>query len=355
MRIDGMLHDIYTVPRSVHAAMSSRIKLLARLDVAERRRPQDGRIKTKHASGEVEFRVSTVPVAFGEKTVIRIFDPNTLSQDVSGLGFYQEERDKFESWIGRPNGLILVTGPTGSGKTTTLYSALGAVAKPGVNVVSIEDPIEIINERFNQISIQPAIDLGFAQALRHVLRQDPDIIMVGEIRDPETAQYAVQAAMTGHLVFSTLHTNDAASAVTRMRDLGVQPFLLANTLVGCMAQRLVRKVCQGCAEEVYLDRQQLAALGVEHPEDHEGTISANYGTGCPKCRQTGYFGRGAIFELLDVSPRVKQAMIEGGDAGEIYELGRTEGMHSLREHGMRKLADRMTSFEEILRVTTERS
>ncbi len=303
MRIDGVLHDVYKVPRGVHAPIVARLKILARMDVAEKRRPQDGRIKTRRGDREVELRVSTVPVAFGEKVVLRVFDPEILLQDLSELGFYEEERSRFESWIARPHGMVLVTGPTGSGKTTTLYSALLALTRPDVNVVTLEDPVELVHEAFNQISIQPGIGLGFAEALRHVLRQDPDIVMVGEIRDGETARYAVQAALTGHLVLSTLHTNDAASAVVRLRDLGVPPFLLSSTLLGTMAQRLVRRICPRCAEPEPLTIDQLAALGVAHPEDYAGKIPARVGRGCNKCRGTGYFGRTGIFELLDVSPK----------------------------------------------------
>ena len=351
MRIDGVLHDIYSVPKGVHAPLTARIKLLSRMDIAEKRRPQDGRIKTSRNGREVELRVSTVPVAFGEKVVIRIFDPQVLLQDLGDLGFYPEEQAVFEGWIGRPHGLILVTGPTGSGKTTTLYSALKALVAPDVNVVTVEDPVEMVHEPFNQIQVQPQIDLTFAQALRHVLRQDPDVIMVGEIRDGETAQNAVQAALTGHLVLSTLHTNDAAGAVTRLRDLGVPPFLVANTVVGVMAQRLVRVVCPKCAREETLSADQLAMLGVAHPEDHAGKLPVRRGAGCNACRGTGYFGRTGIFELLPVSPRIQKAIADGADAGAITELARGDGMRSLREHALKKLGDGATTFEEIARAT----
>jgi general secretion pathway protein E len=353
MRIDGVLHDIYKVPKGVHAPMSARIKLLARMDLAERRRPQDGRIKTSKASDEVELRVSTLPVAFGEKVVIRIFDPDILLRSLDDLGFYPEERAEFHSWIERPNGLILVTGPTGSGKTTTLYSSLMSLTTPEVNVVTIEDPIEMVHQPFNQVNIQPAIDLTFSKALRHILRQDPDIIMVGEVRDAETAHDAVQAALTGHLVLTTLHTTNAAAAVVRLRDLGVPPFLISGTLIGSLAQRLVRKVCPTCARETPLDARQLSALGVKHPEDHAGTVLATIGVGCPKCRNTGYYGRTGIFELLTATPRIGSAISSGADSNALFELARTDGMKTLREHALRKLVDGMTSIDEVLRATAE--
>jgi len=240
LRIDGVLHSVYTLPLGVHAPLVSRIKMISRMDISEKRRPQDGRIKTERDGREVELRVSTLPTAFGEKVVIRIFDPDTLVQDIAELGFEQDEKEIFESWIDQPHGLILVTGPTGSGKTTTLYSALKALAGPDVNVTTIEDPIEMVWDAFNQVQVQPKLGLDFANSLRHILRQDPDVIMVGEIRDEETAENAIQSALTGHLVLSTLHTNDAVGAISRMKDLGVPPFLLSSSILGVMAQRLLR-------------------------------------------------------------------------------------------------------------------
>ncbi len=353
MRIDGVLHEVLTLPRVVHAPIVSRIKVLARLDVAEKRRPQDGRIKTKSPSGEVELRVSTVPVAHGEKVVLRIFDPGSLLQNVSDLGFFDDERAQFDRWLARPTGLVLVTGPTGSGKTTTLYSALSSIARPELNVVTIEDPIELVHEGFNQISIQTAIDLTFSNALRHVLRQDPDVIMLGEIRDADTARHAVQAALTGHLVLSTLHTNDAAAAVVRLRDLGVPPFLIGSTLLGAMAQRLVRRVCAQCATKSPLTERELSTLGVQHPEDYHGSIEVARAVGCNQCRNTGYRGRSGIFELLEVTPRIANAVSSGADTRAIAELARSDGMRSLREHALRKLALGVTTYEEIVRITSE--
>ncbi len=353
MRIDGVLHVIHKVPRAVHTPIASRLKLLSRMDITEKRRPQDGRIKTRRGDREVELRVSTVPVAFGEKVVVRIFDPEMLLQDLGELGFFPEERELFEGWIARPNGLLLVTGPTGSGKTTTLYSALEVLSRPDVNIVSIEDPVEMVVESFNQIQVHPAIGLTFDNALRHVLRQDPDVIMVGEIRDTETAQHAVQAALTGHLVLASLHTNDAASAAVRLRDLGVPPFLLSATLIGSMAQRLVRRVCPACSEELLLTEEQLSALGVPHPEDHAGTVKVRHGQGCNKCRRTGYYGRTGIFELLDFGPKLSSALAEGADAITLSDIARSEGVESLREHALRKLAGGKTSFDEVIRATLE--
>ena len=264
-RIDGVLHDIQRMPKVVHAAVVSRIKTMSRLDIAEKRRPQDGRVKTARGGREVELRVSTLPVAFGEKVVMRIFDPQVLVQDLTGLGFYPDELQHFNDFISRPHGIFLVTGPTGSGKTTTLYSALKIIATREVNVTTIEDPIEMVHEDFNQTAVQTKVGITFAGALRHILRQDPDVIMVGEIRDAETAQYAIQAALTGHLVFSTLHTNDAPSSISRLSDLGVERFLISSTLVGSMAQRLLRRICPNCAIERPLTAEEVNTLRLAVP------------------------------------------------------------------------------------------
>lgn len=353
LRIDGILHDIGEIPSGVHPAFIARIKILARMDIAEKRRPQDGRIKTQRGEREIELRVSSLPVAFGEKVVIRIFDPQVLLAEVVDLGFTQKEREVYETWITRPNGLVLVTGPTGSGKTTTLYSTLKYVARPGVNVVTVEDPIEMVYEPLNQVAVQKKIDVTFSVALRTILRQDPDIVMVGEIRDKETAQMTVQAALTGHLVFSTLHTNDTASSVSRILDLGVEGFLLASVLAGVVAQRLVRKVCQECATEHFLTDEQIVALGIPVEPGEKRKLPVKIGTGCVRCRNTGLFGRTGIFEMLDVSTKIRRMIIEGKDSKEIGKVAQLDGMTPLRQAAIRKLAQGQTTYEEVFRVTAD--
>jgi general secretion pathway protein E len=348
-RIDGVLHDIQTVPKIVHAAVVSRIKTMSRLDIAEKRRPQDGRVKTARGGREVELRISTLPVAFGEKVVMRIFDPEVLTQDLAGLGFYPEELVQFNEFIARPHGIILVTGPTGSGKTTTLYSAMKAIATRERNITTIEDPIEMVIEEFNQTAVQPKIGIDFAQALRHILRQDPDVIMVGEIRDPETAQYAVQAALTGHLVFSTLHTNDAATAITRLIDLDVERFLISSTLIGAMAQRLARKICANCVTERSLSPEEAASLRLTVPSGKR--VRVKEGNGCHDCRGTGYRGRSGVFEILPVDETIKSLVVEQKDAPEIKREAIRLGMRTLRQSALRKLAEGVTTFEEVVRVT----
>ncbi|WP_371877627.1 GspE/PulE family protein [Pyxidicoccus parkwayensis] len=351
LRIDGVLHPVYTLPAQVHAPMVSRVKMLARIDISEKRKPQDGRIKTEREGREVELRVSTLPTAFGEKVVIRIFDPETLVQDIAQLGFEQDEKASFESWIDRPHGLILVTGPTGSGKTTTLYSALKALAGPDVNVTTIEDPIEMVWDAFNQVQVQPKAGLDFAGALRHILRQDPDVIMVGEIRDPETAENAIQSALTGHLVLSTLHTNDALGAVARMRDLGVPSFLLAQSLLGVMAQRLLRRVCSHCAEETTLTPDELLALQAPLPL-LPGGVRLLKGAGCVRCRGTGFVGRTGVFEIVTCGGELRDLVSREAPYEKLVEAARRSGMRTLREAAVRKLAQGLTAFEEVVRMTS---
>jgi general secretion pathway protein E len=348
-RIDGVLHDIQTVPKVVHAAVVSRIKTMSRLDIAEKRRPQDGRVKTRRQEREVELRISSLPVAFGEKIVMRIFDPDVLTQDLASLGFYPEELLRFNDFISRPHGIILVTGPTGSGKTTTLYSALKSIATRDRNITTIEDPIEMVIEEFNQTAVQPKIGIDFAGALRHILRQDPDVIMVGEIRDTETAQYAVQAALTGHLVFSTLHTNDAATSITRLIDLEVERFLISSTLIGAMAQRLVRRICPACVGERTLSPEEAAMLRLTVPAGKR--VKVKEGQGCHDCRGTGYRGRAGVFEILTVDDQIKSLVVEQKDAPEIKREAVRLGMHTLRQSALRKLAEGITTFEEVVRVT----
>jgi general secretion pathway protein E len=352
-RIDGILHEIEVLPIAVHGAVTSRIKVLAGMNIAERRRPQDGRIKTQRAQGEVELRVSSMATAYGEKIVVRVFDPSVLMTDLQELGFNPDERERFEKWITCPNGLILVTGPTGSGKTTSLYSTLRYLSGPEVNITTIEDPIEMVDPRFCQVQVNTKIDVTFATALRTILRQDPDIIMVGEIRDAETAAMAVQSALTGHLVFSTLHTRNAAGAVTRLVELGVEPFLLSSVLRGVVAQRLIRRICDRCAVEGPLNPDQVNALGIKVPAERREQLVVRWGEGCVDCRHTGLYGRTGVFEMLDVNRRVRGLINQGGDANEIHNAARIEGMDSLREAALRKLADGVTTFEEVARVTAD--
>ncbi|MDH4161528.1 MAG: GspE/PulE family protein [Nitrospirota bacterium] len=352
LRIDGMLHSIHKVPRQIHPALVSRVKMLSRMDIAEKRRPQDGRIKTEYKGREVELRVSTMPVAFGEKVVVRIFDPDVLLQDLEELGFAPREYELFRSFIARPHGIVLVTGPTGSGKTTTLYSALKTIAVPEVNVVTIEDPIEMVHDRFNQVAVQPQIGVTFGSTLRTILRQDPDIIMVGEIRDLETAENAVQAALTGHLVFSTLHTNDAASAVTRLLDLGLPAYLIASTVIGIMAQRLVRKVCKHCERTYELLPEEAEAVGLT--SDSRKPVTVKYGEGCAQCRGTGYLGRSGIYEVMEVNEKVRPLITEKVDADRIKKTAVGDGMVTLRAAAVHKMIEGETTFDEVIRVTGEK-
>ena len=348
-RIDGVLHRVYEMPPPVMTAVTSRIKILGRMNIADRRRPQDGRIKTRTPSGnEIELRLSTMPTAFGEKCVLRIFDPDTVVKSFAELGFAPREIDIWQSMIDHPHGIILVTGPTGSGKTTTLYSTLKHLARPEINLCTVEDPIEMIAPELNQMQVQPAIDLTFAQGIRTLLRQDPDIIMVGEVRDLETAQMAVQAALTGHLVFSTLHTNDAPSAITRLIDIGVPHYLIQSTLVGVMAQRLVRTLCPHCKSTQAVDPALWQALSapwkLPQPEQMPKAV------GCRQCRQTGYLGRTAIYELLPIAPAV-QAMIKAdSSAMAIRKRSYSEGMRPLRISAAAQVLSGRTTVEEVLKV-----
>ena len=352
LRIDGVLHTIYNLPKVVHPAIVSRIKTLSRLDIAEKRRPQDGRIKVSHDGKDAEIRVSTIPVAFGEKVVMRILDPDIIFQDLSNIGFSPESLKVYNSFVSAPYGIILVTGPTGSGKSTTLYSTLKCIATPEKNIITVEDPVEMVHEDFNQIAVQSAIDVTFATILRNILRQDPDIIMIGEIRDLDTARYAIQAALTGHLVFSTLHTNDAISAITRLVDLGVQPFLISSTLLGAMAQRLVRKICPHCTEKFTIKGQELRGLGFPAGKD-EYTLQR--GKGCKVCRGTGYLGRCGIFEIFSMSDRLKKMVMANESSAELVKVAKQEGMKTLREDAWDKVQQGVTTFQEVVRVTGEES
>ena len=346
MRIDGILHNIHKIPSVVHPSIVSRIKMLARMDIAEKRRPQDGRIKTEYKDKEIELRISTLPTAFGEKIVLRVFDPDILCHSLKELGFEKRDLKLFSSFLKSPHGIILVTGPTGSGKTTTLYSALKAVSSPKVNIVTIEDPIEMVIEEFNQVGVQPQVGIDFAGCLRTILRQDPDIIMVGEIRDKDTAENAVQAALTGHLVLSSLHTNDAPSAINRLVDLGVPPFLISSTLLGVMAQRLVRKVCTNCASKRSLTTGEIESLGLK-PGDYQ----VSYGEGCSECRNTGYRGRTGIYEIMPLTDGIKALLSGNIDTDTLARAARDDGLVSLKKSGILKLYNGVTTPEEIISVT----
>ena len=349
-RIDGALHQVYQIPAPVMAAMTSRIKILGRMDVVEKRRPQDGRLKTVSPDGtEVELRLSTMPTAFGEKLVMRIFDPDTLIKDFRELGFAEEDERKWKQMVTQPHGIVLVTGPTGSGKTTTLYSTLKTLATSDVNVCSVEDPIEMVEPAFNQMQVQTAIGVNFASGIRTLMRQDPDIIMVGEIRDLETAEMAVQAALTGHLVLSTLHTNDAPAAITRLIDLGMPAYLIQSTLLGVMAQRLIRTICPHCKTQVDLDDATWESLVAPWKAPNpKGTTAI--GKGCLECRMTGYMGRMGIYETMVLTPEVKRHIVEKTDLEVFREAAYKEGLKPLRINGALKVAAGMTTIDEILKT-----
>ncbi|MFG3449632.1 GspE/PulE family protein [Stenotrophomonas sp. NPDC047960] len=349
-RIDGVLHKVFEVPPPVMTAMVSRIKVLGRMDLAERRRPQDGRIKTRSPGGrEVEMRLSTMPTAFGEKCVMRIFDPDAAFKSIDQLGFSPQEAAGWTALVERPHGIVLVTGPTGSGKTTTLYSTLKRLATPDVNVCTVEDPIEMIAPEFNQMQVQTNIDLDFAAGVRTLLRQDPDIIMIGEIRDLETAQMAVQASLTGHLVLSTLHTNDAPSAITRLLDLGVPHYLLASTINGVLAQRLVRTLCPHCKVPRPLSAVQWAALA-DADEALPESPTPYAPAGCLDCRRTGYMGRVGLYELLPLTSRLRGLIRADMDLAGFSRAARAEGVRTLRRAGLEKVAAGLTTIEEVLSV-----
>jgi general secretion pathway protein E len=351
-RIDGILHDVYQLPALVMPAVTSRIKILGRLDVVERRRPQDGRIRTRTPDGkEIELRVSALPTAFGEKLVLRIFNPDVLIQDLKRLGFSGAESTLWRHIIGQPHGIVLVTGPTGSGKTTTLYATLKELATSEVNVCTIEDPIELIDGRFNQMQVQSNIDLSFPDGVRALLRQDPDIIMIGEIRDRETADVAVQAALTGHLVLSTLHTNDSPSAITRLLELGVPAYLIRATLIGVLAQRLVRTLCRECKTSVPMPEEYWNRLGVgAHVPKPDNVCQA---TGCLECRQTGYLGRSGVYELMVLDSALQAAVTQNPDLANLRRLASQAGMRPLRHAGAEKIAAGVTTIDEVLSLTPD--
>ncbi|MPS49989.1 GspE/PulE family protein [Methylobacillus sp.] len=348
-RIDGVLHQVYQLPSAIMNAITNRIKLLGRMDMVEKRRPQDGRIKTLTDEGEeIELRLSTMPTAFGEKLVMRIFTPEILVKDFVELGFSSAQAQKWTRWTQSPNGIVLVTGPTGSGKTTTLYSTLKLLATPEVNVCTVEDPIEMVEPAFNQMQVQHNIGLTFADGVRTLLRQDPDIIMVGEIRDVETGEMAIQAALTGHLVLSTLHTNDAPAAVTRLLDLGIPPYLIHSSLIGIMAQRLVRTLCPHCKTPAEISQERWDDLvGAWKLPKPAQIYAAN---GCLECRMTGYRGRSGIYEMLSLTPELKKLITHDADLASIKKLAYQQGMQPLLINGAEKIAEGLTTIEELLKV-----
>ncbi len=351
MRIDGVLHTVYKIPKNVHSAIVSRIKNLSRLDMAEKRRPQDGRIKTDKEGVAAEIRVSIIPTAFGEKVVMRIMDPDILFQELDQLGFTSTDLIRYNKFISIPNGIVLVCGPTGSGKSTTLYSTLRYLSSPDINITTVEDPIEMIHEDFNQIAVNHVVGITFGSILRNILRQDPDVIMIGEMRDLETAENAVQAALTGHLVLSTLHTNDASSSVVRLLDLGIPPFLIQATLRGIVAQRLVRKICDYCKESFQIHTSDLKTMGlnVGQPDD----ITVYRGAGCQRCRGTGYRGRTGVHEVLSFSENLRKLTTENTDLELIRDKAVEEGMISMRDNAIQKFLAGITTYQEVMRVTWE--
>ncbi len=352
-RRDGILRDVMTAPRNLQSGVASRIKIMADLDIAEKRVPQDGRIQMKVGSREIDIRLSTLPTLFGEKIVMRLLDKSSLLLSLPDLGFSEETLQRFDKMIRRPYGLVLVTGPTGSGKTTTLYSALKQISSVEKNIVTIEDPVEYQIKLINQVPVNAKVGVTFATGLRSILRQDPDIVMVGEVRDRETATIAIQAALTGHLVLSTLHTNDAAGAIARLVDMGVEPFLIASSLLGVISQRLVRKVCNYCKKPYPATPNLLTELGLTQLIDGKRQIQFVKGDGCPECRGTGYAGRIGLYELLPADDSIRQLIVTRAPSGEIRKKAAELRFKSLRVEGLFKAIQGITSIEEVLRVTQE--
>jgi general secretion pathway protein E len=350
-RVDGVLYDMLSPPKHIQSALVSRIKIMAKMNIAEKRLPQDGRIEVKIGDKNIDIRVSTIPIAFGERVVLRLLDKTSILLQVSDLGMPRERLKEFDALIRSPYGIILVTGPTGSGKTTTLYAALSTINTTDVNIITIEDPIEYQLEGVGQIQVNPKIDLTFANGLRSIVRQDPDVILVGEVRDLETAEIAIQAALTGHLVFSTLHTNDSASAVTRLIDMGIEPFLVTSSVVAILAQRLVRTLCSACKEAYVPDEESLQNIGIAVDMISGKTIYR--GVGCPSCLKTGYRGRTGIFEMMMLTDTVKNLILRTSDANAIKRSGVEQGMVSLRQDGAAKVLAGVTTIEEVFRVTQQ--
>jgi len=350
-RIDGVLHDIITPAKALQMAIVSRIKIMSNMDIAERRLPQDGRFTIKQGFREVDLRISTLPTVFGEKVVMRLLEKGSLSLDMDSLGFAGEQLSVFRGYISKPHGMVLLTGPTGSGKTTTLYSALTEIKSSQTNIVTVEDPVEYQIKGIYQVQANPKIGLTFANGLRHILRQDPDIIMVGEVRDLETAEMAIRSALTGHLVFSTLHTNDAVGSIIRLINMGVEPYLVCSSLTLAVAQRLVRKVCPHCKESYKPSKELLGSLGIEAKAQKD--LLFYHGKGCHRCKDTGYYGRTAISEMLEMRAPVRTAILNGADIDGIRQVAISMGMTTLRENGLKKVRDGITTPEEVLRATME--
>ncbi|MGD2125828.1 MAG: type II secretion system ATPase GspE [Desulfobacteraceae bacterium] len=350
-RVDGILYDMLSPPKHIQSALSSRIKIMAKMNIAEKRLPQDGRIEVKIGDKNIDIRVSTIPTAFGERVVLRLLDKTSILLKVSDLGMPRERLKEFDNLIRSPHGIILVTGPTGSGKTTTLYAALSTINTTDINIITIEDPIEYQLEGIGQIQVNPKIDLTFANGLRSIVRQDPDVILVGEIRDLETAEIAIQSALTGHLVFSTLHTNDSASAVTRLIDMGIEPFLVTSSVIAILAQRLVRTLCNNCKEAYSPDRESLQNIGIIPEMVGEGNVYR--GIGCSSCLKTGYRGRTGIFEMMMLGDALNNLILKTSDANAIKRLAVEQGMVALRQDGAQKVLEGITTIEEVFRVTQQ--
>jgi general secretion pathway protein E len=350
-RVDGVLYDMLSPPKHIQSALVSRIKIMAKMNIAEKRLPQDGRIEVKIGDKNIDIRVSTIPIAFGERVVLRLLDKTSILLQVSDLGMPRERLKEFDALIRSPYGIILVTGPTGSGKTTTLYAALSTINTTDVNIITIEDPIEYQLEGVGQIQVNPKIDLTFANGLRSIVRQDPDVILVGEVRDLETAEIAIQSALTGHLVFSTLHTNDSASAVTRLIDMGIEPFLVTSSVIAILAQRLVRTLCSACKEAYVPDEESLQNIGIGADMISGKTIYR--GVGCPSCLKTGYRGRTGIFEMMMLTDTVQNLILRTSDANAIKRSGVEQGMVTLRQDGAAKVLAGVTTIEEVFRVTQQ--
>ena len=348
-RIDGVLHEMLSPPKRLESAILSRLKIMSNLAISERRLPQDGRIKLRYSTREIDFRVSTLPTIFGEKAVLRILDKDALKLDLTQLGFDEWSLEKFTGAIHQPYGMVLITGPTGSGKTTTLYSAIHTINSPEHNIRTAEDPVEYNLKGVNQVQINDGVGRTFAAALRSFLRQDPDVILVGETRDLETAQISIRAALTGHLVFSTLHTNDCPSTIARLLDMGIQPFLVASSLLLLLAQRLGRKICTACKEPYEGDEESLVPYG--HVPTGKGKVTFSKGKGCPACNFTGMKGRVAIYEVMPISEELRDAILRNAPTAELREVAQSQGMKTLRQSGLLKVLDGTTTIEEVLRVT----